>query len=473
VHEAPLPSARETIRASAGKILVILAAIALLPAEFATVAEAENWDIEVTISPFRTKALRDVEFTLTLENLGDVPVTVCQIDIEYDWDAETQNVFTGNRDIAAGGSELWTTTEAIPDLPPATYDAVVTVTAVAFPLLCSASSPSDWTVSIEIVANLPPTAAFSYAPLQATTRTEIQFADESSDSDGSVGQWRWDFGDGTNSTERNPRHQFHSPSVYQVVLTVTDDDGSADSVTQNVVIVANLPPTAAFSYSPETPAPMDVVNFRDDSTDSDGTIEEWRWDFSDGNVSSAQHPTHAFATGRIYVVELVVTDNNGSTDSVSQPVHVAPNIAPRANFSYTPFSATTSTEIHFTDQSQDLDGSVVQRRWDFGDGNSSTEPNPVHRFRAPGVYQVTLTVTDDDGFATSVTQNVVIAAAAGANEARASGFGLLEWGAIGAILASISVFAVLLAWRRARPSRRWGQAGNSQKSAKEPRWRPK
>ena len=62
----------------------------------------------------------------------------------------------------------------------------------------------------------------------------------------------------------------------------------------------------------------------------------------------------------------------------------------------------------FTDRSRDQDGSIVARAWDFGDGKGSTMTSPTHAYSAPGTYDVTLTVTDDDGAADSKTQSVTI-----------------------------------------------------------------
>lgn len=376
---------RGRIRAPRGRVLTIFLAGAFLATGLVTVADAERWDVIVTIGPDQTKSNRTVEFTLTLENAGNVAVTVCRIDIKYDWDADPQNVFMGTQNIAAGGSELWTTTEAIPDLPPAAHPAIVTVTAFALPdVLCS---PSNWSVPIEIVANVPPTADFSYVQL--------------------------------------------------------------------------------------TPAPQAVVQFSDESTDFDGGIVGWRWDFGGGAFSSQRDPTHTFATAGSHPVILVVTDSDGANDTFSDIVQVAANRPPTAVFSFLPLNPDTTTEIQFTDGSSDRDGVVSQWRWDFDDGNTSTLQHPRHRFREARVYRVVLTVIDDDNSMAFHTQNVPVAAPPGGSTSRLLGLGVLEWGALGAVLAGIAVATLLIVLRRVRPSRRWGRAANAQTTDKKSRWRPR
>jgi leucyl aminopeptidase len=80
------------------------------------------------------------------------------------------------------------------------------------------------------------------------------------------------------------------------------------------------------------------------------------------------------------------------------------NTPPVANFR----AKTVRHLVAFTDRSRDADGSIVARLWDFGDGKTSTATSPVHTYAATGNYEVTLTVTDDDGATGSRTQTVAI-----------------------------------------------------------------
>ena len=87
------------------------------------------------------------------------------------------------------------------------------------------------------------------------------------------------------------------------------------------------------------------------------------------------------------------------------------NQMPTASFEYSPQSPSTRDTIQFTDTSTDPDGEIVAWLWDFGDGTTSTEPNPTHRYEQGGVYTVTLTVTDDrDGQATATARFYVFPA---------------------------------------------------------------
>ncbi|MGD9115896.1 MAG: PKD domain-containing protein [Dehalococcoidia bacterium] len=86
-----------------------------------------------------------------------------------------------------------------------------------------------------------PTADFSYTPAAPTTDDAILFSDSSTDSDGSLIAWDWDFGDGTTATTQNPTHSYSAAGSYVVALTVTDDSGATDTKVVNLTVAAGAP----------------------------------------------------------------------------------------------------------------------------------------------------------------------------------------------------------------------------------------
>jgi PKD repeat protein len=84
----------------------------------------------------------------------------------------------------------------------------------------------------------------------------------------------------------------------------------------------NIIPTAAFSFSPTDPETGETVTFTDASTDSDGSVVAWAWTFGDGGTSTAQKPTHSYASANTYTVRLTVTDDDGATNYVEHVVSV-------------------------------------------------------------------------------------------------------------------------------------------------------
>lgn len=179
-------------------------------------------------------------------------------------------------------------------------------------------------------------------------------------------------------------------------------------------IEPNTPPVANFT-APNCTANV-ACNFTDASTDADGTITGWRWDFKDGTpISNDQSPVHSFAAAGTYQVELTVTDNAGESHTTTKAVTVAPpappaNQPPTASFSVP--SCGAGLDCSFQSISTDADGQITATHWEFGDptspNNTADGVSVTHRYAAAGAYQVTLTVTDDDGATGTTTQTVTV-----------------------------------------------------------------
>lgn len=253
------------------------------------------------------------------------------------------------------------------------------------------------TEDITVVANVPPTADFTYV----ADDLDVDFTDTSTDSDGTVVSWFWTFGDGAQSNQQSPSHSYAAAGDYNVSLIVIDDDGEASVAKQETVtVVANVPPTASFTYNAE----YLEVEFIDGSTDGDGTIVSYLWDFGDTNMSNRSNPTHTYNTNGTYTVSLMVTDDDGvQSTAFEETITVAANVPPTASFT----EVVDHGEVTFTSNAMDGDGVVTSYAWDFGDGNNSVFPNPTHTYGASGTYTVQLVVTDDQGLQSSPFEKMV------------------------------------------------------------------
>ena len=136
--------------------------------------------------------------------------------------------------------------------------------------------------------------------------------------------------------------------------TVSDGQpGSTDSATVTVDIAPKIPPVASFTFSVSGL----TVDFTDTSSDPDGSIDAWSWDFGDGNTSTAQNPSHVYASDGQYTVILTVTDNHGLTDQASQPLSMIS--APDA-LTATPVTV-DSVELTWSDKSTIETGFEIDR----------------------------------------------------------------------------------------------------------------
>ena len=220
---------------------------------------------------------------------------------------------------------------------------------------------------IEPITELPQ-AVFLYQPTTPTTQNTIQFTDSSTDPDGYIASWSWSFGDGNSSTEQNPTHQYVDNGAYNVTLSINDNYGASASTSQQINVL-NVAPTAGFVYSPDNPTDLQEVNFTDTSSDLDGNIVNWTWDFGDGNLSYLQNPLYRYADNGTYTITLTVTDDDGAKGIASQHILIL-NAAPSANFVYSPTNPTTNDTLRFTDISRDNDGTIIARFWNFGASQS-------------------------------------------------------------------------------------------------------
>jgi PKD repeat protein len=168
--------------------------------------------------------------------------------------------------------------------------------------------------------NAAPTADFSSSCAGLT----CSFTDLSVDSDGQIASYSWDFGGEGGSDEKNPSFTFPAEGEVSVTLTVADDGGAEDAAVRSVTLTVPVAggPTADFSV---TCSSLDCT-FQDLSTDADGTVVAWTWEFSDGGESSEQHPVHHYDVSNRTLVSatLTVTDDENNTSSKTTEFTVSP-----------------------------------------------------------------------------------------------------------------------------------------------------
>jgi PKD repeat protein len=223
----------------------------------------------------------------------------------------------------------------------------------------------------------------------------------------SIVKFEWDFeNDGIiNDEGENTLYIYNQKGTQTCRLIVTDSIGvtSEDTCLVNVM---NRRPAAEFTFSPTDPTIQDKVNMTDSSSDPDGTVTSWLWDFGDGATSTVKNPSHTFTQKGEWQITLTVTDNDGAKTSISNTVTVI-NLPPAATFNCTS-NPQTDMEIQFTERSIDPENKTLSWFWDFGDGNTSELQAPTHKFAAEGDYNVTLTVTDDENATDTYTMTIPV-----------------------------------------------------------------
>ncbi len=295
---------------------------------------------------------------------------------------------------------------------PGTFTASLTVTDNN-----GATGTASTTITVTEPNNNAPVASIQASPLSGVAPVTVSFnGTGSTDSDGSIQTYAWNFGDGATATGSSIQHLYSSAGTYTARLTVTDDDGASGTSTVQVSVAEpNQPPIALFAAEPVTGvAPLPVTLNANASSDPDGTISTYSWNFGDGTNGTGKNTAHTYDSPGTYTLSLTVVDNDGASSSTTRTVTVtgAGNNAPVAAIQANPSSGTVPLTVAFTGSgSSDSDGSIASYAWSFGDGSTGTGVSPQHLYTSVGTFTASLTVTDDDGAVGSATTQVVVSAA--------------------------------------------------------------
>lgn len=237
-------------------------------------------------------------------------------------------------------------------------------------------------------------ARFTADPATGKVPLTVKFTDTSL---GGAETWAWDFGDGAQSTEKNPVHTFTAAGAYDVKLTVTGAGGS-DSATQTVN--AGGVPVADFSADKTEAGVYEYIQFTDKTTNSP---TKWEWNFGDGATTNEQNPKHQYLDKGIYTVTLTARNDNGKDVEIKKD-YINIGLAPIADFYSDSQTIGVPDSVRFIDRSTRNPTSWL---WDFGDGTTSVEQSPTHIYRAIGTYTVTLTAKNNAGSSTKVSTDYI------------------------------------------------------------------
>src|SRR5512136_33636 len=231
-----------------------------------------------------------------------------------------------------------------------------------------------------------PVADFVGTPQSGLLPVAVTFTDQST---GNPASWRWDFGDGAVSNEKNPSHTYTKAGTYAVRLTVANPFGTSTKIKAGY-ITTGMPPTADFTSGARSGGVPLSVAFVDASK---GGPTSWSWSFGDGSTSTTRNPAHTYTVAGLYTVSLTVKNAYG-TDTATKAGYVNAAGRPVADFTADERRGVKPFTVRFTDLSS---GNPTKWLWNFGDANTSTEQNPVHVYTHEGSYDVTLTVSNQYG----------------------------------------------------------------------------
>jgi len=225
----------------------------------------------------------------------------------------------------------------------------------------------------------------------------------SSDSDGTITRYGWQFGDGAVGSGVTVSHTFAGGRSYGVQLVVMDDRGGLGTSSQTVDL--NQRPVVSLTA---TCSALTCTFDGSSSFDLDGTIAFFMWHFGDGRDGVGPVTmTHTYAAAGTYLVTLAATDNSYGTGTQSQIVTVVKvNAPPSASFTLACAGLTCTFNAS---GSSDPDGTITSYSWALGDATTGSGATVSHTYAAEGTCIATLTVTDNDGATSTLAGSVTVA----------------------------------------------------------------
>ncbi len=252
--------------------------------------------------------------------------------------------------------------------------------------------------------NPPDTPSTPTGPSSGIRNTEYSYSTSTTDFDGDLMFYLWDWDDGSSPVWYGPyssgetctqSHIWTDLGTYDIKVKAKDQNNEeSDWSNPKTLTINNEPPIADPDgpYYAECYTPLQLDGSGSD--DPDGEILDYLWTLGDGNSATGPYPTHTYDVECVYIISLTVTDDDGDADTETTTATIIdPEVDVDAGG---PYTSETGTSIQFMGTADD-GTPPYSWYWDFDDGNNSNEQNPNHAYQLSGVYTAYLSVTDSLG----------------------------------------------------------------------------
>ncbi len=321
----------------------------------------------------------------------------CKADFDYNVNAATNTVTLTNKSKGTLANSFWMFDDGSYELntnPTHTFDAAgryyVGLTIIDNTGLCV-----DYTEKYIQIGIIECSANFS-----TYVDTKDNTAYFSNKSIGASTSLYWTFGDGSYSTDLQPKHKFTNPGYYTVALyTYNSVNACMDYYEENVLISSMANDCEAnFVY---------IVNFKNVKfTDkSEGTGLSYIWNFGDNTANvTAKNPSHDYKKTGIYEVCLLVKNASNIQNITCKTINVSSVTADNCISDFAFIVDSITKKVQFSDLST---GKPNTWKWYFGDGDSASTSDVQHTYATRNFYIAQLTTTNTNTNCQSTTYKLI------------------------------------------------------------------
>ncbi|MGV3598677.1 MAG: PKD domain-containing protein [Bacteroidota bacterium] len=249
-------------------------------------------------------------------------------------------------------------------------------------------------LAVQAFAN--PNVAFEANTTNGCTGQEFSFTDTAIHSSAPITSYLWNFGDGSQSTEKNPKHAFLSEGKFSVSLIITDSNGCKNFLNKAAYIKTTLPAKVAFTSNSKggCTAPLHVA-FKNNTPQQAGLNYNYLWKFGNGDSSVAENPSITYHNKGNYDVSLTITDDNQCTTTLLSPTHISIG-ATKANFTLENKKGCLPHTVYLKNTGTGIPANATVK-WLFGNGDSATGADTSYTYTTVGTFSITLVITSPEG----------------------------------------------------------------------------
>jgi len=227
----------------------------------------------------------------------------------------------------------------------------------------------------------------------------VKFTDQSKFSTYGTYAWNWDFGDGSASTQENPSKVYFVAGNFDISLTITDALGCKYTVIKPHVVKIKGP-KGDYAFDVTNGCTPLTVHFSAISSNA----SKFSWDLGDGTIANGDTVTHVYKIAKHYLPLLILSDSSGCTYTLPPKDTIFVYGQPKSDFIFD--TTCSGLPIHFQDMSDPVSGTLMNWKWDFGDGGAGAGPTPIHTYIKNGYYPVVLATTNSYGCIGSIEKPV-------------------------------------------------------------------